>query len=148
MSIHTTACHIACGLLCMKCLGITTAKQTSNLYTGSLVIDNGNRLWVLSNQIVQAIIHHYCAHSSVSGRSRSEMTDRGQQGQGTASAPNEPLNSLAHSTVANSRATIVCGRAKSCDAKARFPLYTDKRITNHCTLHLGNQLVTNEFCRE
>ena len=135
-----------CGLLCMKCLGITTAKDTSNLYTGLLVNNNGNRLWELSNQIVQAILHHYyqewgsytlakrvtnfrhfstlrlplsvighyyhCAHILVSGRRRSEkMTDPGQQGQGTASAPNEPSNSAAHSTVANSQATTVCVRA-------------------------------------
>ena len=73
------------------------------------------------------------------------MTDPGQQGQGTASAPNEPSNSLAHSTVANSQATTVCVRAKSRDAKAQFPLYIDKRITNCCTLHSGNQLVTIEL---
>ena len=85
----------------MKCLGITTAKDTSNLDTDLLVSDNGNWLWELSNQIIQAILRHYyhCMHILISGRSRLEkMMDPAR----TASAPNESSNSLAHSTVANS----------------------------------------------
>ena len=79
------------------------------------------------------------------GRSRSEkMTGPGQQDLGTASAPNEPLNSVAHCTVANRVYSNYGVRGEesfpwsgitqppSRNAKGRFPFYTDKQIANRC----------------
>ena len=108
-----------------------TAEQClpPTLVCDSLVSDNGNWLWELSNQIVQAILRHYyhCAHILVSEEKLSEkVTDPGKQAQGTASTSNEPSNTVAHSTVANHLVTTACERAKSCDAKGQFSLYTDK----------------------
>ena len=90
-------------------------------------------------------------HILISGRSRPEkMTDPGQQGQGTASAPNEPSNSLDHSTVANSQATTVCVRAVTwCQSPIPIAhwqtnhklLYTPfGQSTSHYWVTVGNSL--------